>query len=301
MAPAEAVSGQWLVAWRRQARQAATAVRLDAGEVDWLLREVTDLSNLALRLESFGDRAAIPLALAASALEACWQQRLQQRVPLQYLTGRAPWRDFSLAVSPAVLVPRPETELLVDLAVEAAQACGRWRERGHWVELGTGSGAIALGLARVLPHATVHAVDCSAAALQIARTNADNLGLRDRIHFYQGDWWGPLAALRGQIAGMVANPPYIPSAQLPHLQPEVARHEPHQALDGGPDGLACIHHLVARAPAYLQPGGLWAIELMAGQADAVTALLRQQGNYSDIRCHRDLAGTMRFALARCHR
>ena len=299
MVLAEAVSGAWLLAWRRRARQAAAATGLDPAEVDWLLREVTDLGSLALRLESFGARTAIPLAWTAATLEQRWQQRLRQRVPLQHLLGRAPWRDFSLTVSPAVLVPRPETELLVDLAAEAA--CGRWSERGHWVDLGTGSGALALGLARALPQATVHAVDCSAAAIQIAQTNAWELGLQDRIRLYQGNGWEPLEAMRGQIAGMVANPPYIPSAQLPQLQPEVARHEPHQALDGGWDGLACIRYLVASAPAYLQPGGLWAIELMAGQAEAVTALLSQQGRYSDIRCQRDLAGIERFALARCHR
>jgi len=163
--------------------------------------------------------------------------------------------------------------------------------------LGTGSGAIAIGLASVFPSAKIHAVDRSASALAIAQSNAQNLGYGDRIQFYLGDWWEPLASLEGQVSGMVSNPPYIPSSLIPQLQPEVANHEPHSALDGGDDGLDCICHLVATAPNYLRSGGVWLIELMAGQAEAVCELLWQQGNYIDVRVYADLAGIERFALA----
>jgi release factor glutamine methyltransferase len=169
---------------------------------------------------------------------------------------------------------------------------------GHWVDLGTGSGAIALGLARALPQAAIHAVDVSPSALTVAQQNAANLGLQAQIHFYHGNWFEPIAHLQGQLAGMVSNPPYIPTHMLSTLQPEVIGHEPLAALDGGADGLMSIRHLVRVAPDFLRPGGIWLIELMAGQAQAVVELLRHQGCYRDIRVEPDLAGIERFAIAR---
>ena len=225
-------------------------------------------------------------------LDQLWQRRLNDRLPVQYIAGVTPWRNFQIAVSSAVLIPRPETESLIDLALAAASGVS-----GHWADLGTGSGAIAIGLADVLPTATIHAVDYSLEALAIARTNAANLGFADRIKFYQGSWWEPLAFLKGQFSGMVSNPPYIPTSTLPTLQPEVVNHEPHLALDGGGDGLDCIRHLIEISPSYLQSGGVWLIEMMAGQADAVRELLQNQGSYCKIQIHADLAGIERFALA----
>jgi release factor glutamine methyltransferase len=254
---------------------------------------------LELRLESFKDKTQIKLPMSLPELTQMWQRRLDERLPVQYLAGVAPWRHFSLFVSPAVLIPRPETEYLIDLAVAAAAKGGVSPplQQGHWADLGTGSGAIALGLADAFPSATLHAVDSSPAALAIAQQNAQQLGFAARIQFYQGSWWQPLSALKGQFSGMVSNPPYIPSRLLPSLQPEVAKHEPHLALDGGTDGLDCIRHLVEAAPDYLRPGGIWLIEMMAGQADAVAQLLQDRGSYCQIQIHADLAGIERFALA----
>ncbi|MGI0485289.1 peptide chain release factor N(5)-glutamine methyltransferase [Pantanalinema rosaneae CENA516] len=294
------VAGIDLWQWRSQAYQQAIAANISTAEVDWLLQSVSDLDRLSLRLDSFKHQAAIPLKLPFVDLVSLWQQRIQARVPVQYLIGRAAWRQFWLQVSPAVLIPRPETEGLIDLVVAARNRATLDQEATgaeHWADLGTGSGAIALGLADALPLATIHAVDRSQAALAIAQTNARNYGLSDRIHFYQGDWLAPLAHLKGQLRGLVSNPPYIPSQMVLELQPEVTRHEPHLALDGGIDGLDCIRHLVNVAPVYLQPGGIWLVEMMAGQADAVTQLLRSQGNYTGIEIHSDLAGIDRFALA----
>ena len=170
--------------------------------------------------------------------------------------------------------------------------------RGHWADLGTGSGAIALGLAEALPQAHIHAVDTSPAAIAIAQRNAERYFMGDRVQFHQGSWLEPLGPGRGQLAGIVSNPPYIPSAIVPTLQPEVVQHEPSLALDGGPDGLDCIRHLAQSAPAYLEPGGLWVVEMMAGQGEAIAALLADLGTYRDIRIERDLAGHDRFAIAR---
>ncbi|AUB38589.1 hemK, release factor glutamine methyltransferase [Nostoc flagelliforme CCNUN1] len=286
------ISGLQLWQWRNTALQAAIATDVPPAEVDWLLLEVAGLDRLALRLESFKNWPQIQLQLPLEELDHLWQRRLNDRLPVQYIAGVTPWRNFQIAVSNAVLIPRPETECLIDLALASAS-----NGSGHWADLGTGSGAIAIGLADALPQATIHAVDYSLEALAIAQTNARNLGFADRIKFYQGSWWEPLTFLKGKFSGMVSNPPYIPTSTLPTLQAEVVNHEPHLALDGGTDGLDCIRHLIEISPSYLQPGGVWLIEMMAGQADAVRELLQNQGSYCKIQIHADLAGIERFAVA----
>jgi release factor glutamine methyltransferase len=269
---------------------------VDPAEVDWLLRALSPLDALTLKLGRLGELPAIPLGLSLEELDHRWQQRLQQRVPVQYLAGQTPWRDLTLQVSPAVLIPRPETELIIDLAVAASQRVPAL-QTGLWADLGTGSGAIALGLAQALPSATILAVDRSPAALAVAQANAEAAGLADRIHFFQGSWFAPLAPYRGQIHAMVANPPYIPTGLLPTLAAEVIAHEPRAALDGGVDGLGSIRTLVADAPDYLGPGGLWLVEMMQGQGPAILALLAANGAYRDSQVHRDLAGCDRFTQA----
>ena len=281
----------------KQRKQAGIAAKVSPSELDWLLQEVAGLERLALRLESFRALPQISLQLDIKDLDRLWQRRLIDRLPVQYIAGVMSWRNFKLAVSPAVLIPRPETEYAIDLALMAAKNSSISLEKGHWADLGTGSGAIALGLAEVFPQANIHAVDCSNQALAIARANAQSLGLSDRINFYQGSWWEPLAPFKGELSGMVSNPPYIPSALVPQLQPEVAQHEPMLALDGGADGLDCLRYLVETAPDYLQPGGIWLVEMMAGQAEIVAKLLRDRQSYTNIQIHSDLSGIERFALA----
>ena len=288
------VSGLILGCWRSTARQQAIACDIPAEEVDWLLRELTGLDRLALRLACASDKpVTLPLSLAE--LTQLWQRRIDDRVPLQYLTGTAPWRQFTLQVSPAVLIPRPETELLIDLAIASQNSplppCPRW------ADLGTGSGVIALGLATAFPSAQIYAVDRSPEALAIAQVNAAAYGLSDRIQFHSGSWLQPLVHLKGKLDGIVSNPPYIPSQMVRSLQPEVTQHEPHLALDGGADGLDYVRHLVSAAPEYLRSGGVWLVEVMAGQAIEVADLLRRQGSYSKIQIHPDLAGIDRFVLA----
>lgn len=290
------VSGLELWQWVNQAAAEARSSDIPLAEIDWLLQELAGLDRLALRLESFKDLPKIELKLSLSELGQLWQRRLQERVPVQYLTGVAHWRHFLLKVTPAVLIPRPETELLIDLAVEAVKSYGV-NPKSHWVDLGTGSGAIAIGLACALTNARVYAVDCSSEALAVARLNAENLGFESRVNFYQGSWWEPLEFLKGQVSGMVSNPPYIPSSTVLTLQPEVFKHEPHLALDGGFDGLECIRHLVETAPDYLESGGVWLVEMMAGQAEAVADMLESHGSYGKVQIFSDLAGIDRFALA----
>ncbi|HBB33458.1 MAG TPA: peptide chain release factor N(5)-glutamine methyltransferase [Cyanobacteria bacterium UBA8803] len=292
------VSGLDLWYWRWSARKSALEAGVPVAEVDWLLQEVAQLDPLSLRLESFKERSQITLPYPLSVLSQLWQKRVSERCPVQYLAGVTPWRHFSLLVSPEVLIPRPETEYLIDIAMEAVKHSSTPQlELGQWADLGTGSGAIALGLADAFRGATIHAVDFSPDALAIAQVNAQRLDLAARIRFYQGSWYSPLKTLKGQLSGMVSNPPYIPSSWLEQLQPEVANHEPHLALDGGTDGLDCIRQLIEMSPDYLQLGGIWLIEMMAGQAETVAQLLHQQGSYCQIQIIPDLAGIDRFALA----
>jgi release factor glutamine methyltransferase len=284
------VSGQEFYCWYQQAKEKAIAASISPTEVDWLVREITGLDSLALRLNLFQPQ----LTNSLMKLTELWQKRLEERIPVQYLVGKTPWRNFNLKVAPGVLIPRPETELLIDILKQVADQELRSR---NWVDLGTGSGAIAVGLAATFPKIIVHAVDCSETALGIAKNNAIALDLDKRIHFYQGNWWTPLIHLKGEVKAMVANPPYIPTMELSQLQPEIVLHEPHLALDGGRDGLEHIRHLIQVSSDYLCSGGIWLIEMMAGQAENVTEMLQAQGNYHQIKILPDLAGINRFALA----
>jgi release factor glutamine methyltransferase len=287
------ISGQELSQWRQQAIADLQQAQLSPKEVDIFLQAVTDIDTLSLRLQSFREREKIPLSYSWSEITKRWQKRLQSRVPLQYLLESVVWRNFTLKVSPEVLIPRPETELLIDIVAETV----RGEEGGIWVDLGTGSGAIAIGLASILTKAEIYAIDYSQTALAIAKENIINTGFADRIILKQGSWWTPLEKWKGQISGMVSNPPYIPSAEILDLQIEVREHEPRLALDGGEDGLTALRYLAATAPDYLRSGGLWLVEMRAGQGEKVAQMLENQGNYRQIQIINDLAGFDRFVLA----
>lgn len=287
------ISGQELSQWRQQAIADLEQAQISPKEVDIFLQAVTDLDTLSLRLQSFREREKIPLSYSWSEITKRWQKRLQARVPLQYLLESVVWRNFTLKVSPEVLIPRPETELLIDIVGETV----RGDDGGIWVDLGTGSGAIAIGLASILTKAEIYAIDYSQTALAIAKENIIKTGFADRIILKQGSWWTPLEKWQGQISGMLSNPPYIPSAEILDLQIEVREHEPRLALDGGEDGLTALRYLVATAPDYLRSGGLWLVEMRAGQGEKVAQMLENQGNYRQIQIINDLAGFDRFVLA----
>ncbi len=292
------ISGRELEQWYDWAKQEAISAHISPSEVEWFVLAMTSLDNLSLRLGLFKERSQIPIHCPLSELTQLWQRRVKQRVPLQYLVGVTPWRRFSLNVSSDVLIPRPETELIIDFVVEAAKnSSNPHLSSGHWVDLGTGSGAIALGLADSFPKATIHAVDTSIEALTIAQENAIKEGFSSQIHFYQGSWWTPLEHLKGQVSAMVSNPPYIPTALLSQLEPDVKEHEPILALDGGNDGLDAINYLINTSPDYLISGGIFLVEMMAGQGKKVAKLLQESSHYQDIGILPDLAGIGRFALA----
>jgi release factor glutamine methyltransferase len=207
--------------------------------------------------------------------------------PVAYLVGKKEFRSLEIDVDARVLVPRPETETAVEVALELVGDTPRI------VDIGTGSGAIALALKKARPGATVLAVDRSPDAAEVARKNAEKLGLAVEVR--EGDLFDPVRA-DGPFDLIVSNPPYIPSADVPSLPVEV-RKEPHAALDGGPDGLAVIRRLITDGAPLLGPGGGMVLEVGDGQAPSVSQLFAEAG-WADVGTRADLAGIARIVFAR---
>lgn len=217
-------------------------------------------------------------------------RRREAREPVGHIIGRRHFWTLDLFVSPAVLIPRPETELLVETALQniAPEASARI------LDLGVGSGAILLAVLAERVNATGVGVDISGGALAVARANADALGVVDRVELKHGGWD---VALDGAFDLVLSNPPYIPTNDIDALAPEVARFEPRLALDGGLDGLNAYRAIVARLPHLLRPGGVFALEVGKGQAEAVMALAEAQGLSAEPP-RRDLAGIPRVIWGR---
>lgn len=235
------------------------------------------------------DRAALrahPERRVTTEDQVRYQAMLQRRLkfePVQYILGEQEFFGLALQVTPAVLIPRPETEHLV----EAVMA--RVKPAAEIVDVGTGSGAIALALAHVLPDSHVTAVDVSEAALEVARRNAGRLGLE--VRFLQSDL---LAGVPGEFDAVVSNPPYIPLGEAPELHPQVRDHEPGLALFGGKSGLEVYRRLIPEARKVLRPGGLLAMEIGFGQRDALANLLAE---WAEVEFVDDLQGIARVVLA----
>ncbi len=291
----ETVPGNVLHQWRLKAQTDAKKADVPIYEVDWFLQGVSPLSQSELSLGLYQDQD-VPLKHSLDWLTQQWQRRLTERVPVQYLVGETPWRDLMLSVTPDVLIPRPETELMVEIVQAWVEQQKELPEPAVWADLGTGSGAIAIALAKTFPQSQVLAVDINPAALAIAQQNAQRNQVKN-IEFYQSSWLDSLSNWQRQLSGIITNPPYIPSDVVLNLEAEVTNHEPHQALDGGNDGLDDIRLLVHQAPQFLRPGGLWLTEHMQGQSKAITSLLVAANVYQDIQSHRDLAGIERFVSA----
>lgn len=228
-----------------------------------------------------------PLPAGTSDRFENWLRQRLDEVPLAYLTGHKEFHGLRLQVSPATLVPRPDTEVLVDAALRWLTSCGLAAPRV--LDLGTGSGAIALAVKKRHPRASVTATDFSAEALGVAEANAGRLGLE--VRFLQGAWWQPLGAERFDL--VMSNPPYI-APQDEHLP--ALRHEPLSALAAPEQGLADLRQIIEGAPAHLLPGGLLLLEHGYDQEQAVADLLRGAGlHYQG--CERDLGGQPRCSAA----
>ena len=287
-----AVPAVELLAWRRRLLAAG-----DGGpELDWLLEFAGGLSRDARRQLQLMPQQLVQLRQSLADLEALWWRHCRGAEPLQYLVGCCPWRDLELAVAPGVLIPRQETELLVDLALQRLPSLPEVSI--HWADLGTGSGCLAVALARALPAARGFAVDLSPQALAQASANLERWGVRagNQISLVRSDWWTALEPWWGRLDLVVSNPPYIPTPLLADLDPVVRDHEPTLALDGGADGLAAIRAILAGAPRALAPGGVLLLEHHHDHSEAVLGLLAAAG-LEQGRAHQDLEGVWRFASA----
>ena len=260
-------------------RAVASAPQLEA---EVLLSHVLDTSRTVL--------SAHPEYVLTPDQLSSYQTLVQHRIsnyPLPYLTGRIEFYGLEFEVTPDVLIPRPETETLVDLALA--------RHPTSVVDVGTGSGCIAVALAAHLPDAIIYAIDISTAALAVAHRNAERYGVAERVPLLVGDVLSPRPS---PIDLIVSNPPYIPSGECASLPASIRDHEPRLALDGGSDGMAIIQRLLIQAPAVLrngepeegEAGGGLLIEIGADQGEAASQLARTFFPQAAVRVHPDLAG-----------
>lgn len=239
----------------------------------------------AKRVEVVAGVAPAPSADQTEAFNAAIARRAA-REPVAYITGFKGFRRIELAVDSRVLIPRPETELLVAV-MKVDRPCGI-------LDVATGSGAVALALADELPDATITAADISADALEVARANAERLGSAGRVTFRESDL---LDSIEGVFDAISANLPYVTSGELARLQPEITDFEPALALDGGDDGLDLVRRLAQQATAHLKPGGLIALEIGDDQGPATAQILTDEG-FGETDIHQDLAERDRIVTGR---
>ncbi len=262
------------------------SARLDA---EHLLAHAVGTDRLQLYLEF--ERPLVPEEL--DAFRPLLRRR-GAREPLQYILGRQPFRELDLVVGPGVLVPRPETEVLVGEVLSWVETAAL--EAPTALDLGTGSGAVALALAHEGNFTHVVATDVSKDALAMARTNREAAGLSESVELREGSLFGPLSADE-RFDVIVSNPPYVGEVDEASLDPEVREWEPRAALFAGPDGLDVIRAIVGGARPFLNQGGLLALEVGGDQAARVAAMMKDHGAYRDVRTIRDYTGTRRFVFA----
>lgn len=216
------------------------------------------------------------------------------RIPIAYLTGHKEFMGLELEISPAVLVPRPDTEILAQKTIEHLQ---NFDSELKLADLGTGSGAICISILKFVENVTAAAVDISAEALKVATRNAKKFNVEDRITFYEGDLFEPLKGQKFDV--IVSNPPYIKSGEFGSIQAEVKK-EPRIALDGGEDGLDYYRRIVKESAEYLTEDGFLAVEVGYNQSDEVYDLIKENGNFEYIQTWKDMANIERVVAAWRH-
>jgi release factor glutamine methyltransferase len=261
------------------------AATLEAAGIEAPRREARLILAHALACDP---AALVALGVVPEEAGAALAERRAQHEPLAYITGQREFWSLSFKVSKATLIPRPDSETLIEAALAAKPERTMVR---RVLDLGTGTGCLLLATLSEFPAAFGVGVDLAPEATSLARDNARGLGLNGRASFFAGDW---AAAIAGRFDLILANPPYIPQADIAGLMPEVARHEPGLALDGGADGLQAYRSLIASLPGLLAADGLAIMELGQGQADSVAALARAMGFAAASRT--DLAGIPRAMM-----
>jgi release factor glutamine methyltransferase len=267
------------------ARAALRAANIDTADMDarLLLEAATGLDRVTIMMAP----ETLLNADQAARLRALTEQRLLHE-PMAYILGKREFRSLEFITPHGVLIPRPDTETLIEAALEAAP------NARSILDMGVGSGCILLSLLHALPEAEGWGVDQSARALETTAENARRLGLSARVHLAASDWG---AALDRRFDLVVSNPPYIPAADIETLAPDVKDFEPRAALDGGADGLAAYRIIARQLPQLLAPGAVAALEIGWDQSDAVVRLLTLAG-LRDVVVRKDLAGRDRVVLAR---
>ena len=227
-------------------------------------------------------------------LESVWDEHLLKSCPIQYLCGITFWRDLKLIVTNKVLIPRPETELIVDIVFNIFP---KKSEKLFFAELGTGSGAISIALALAYPLSEGVATDIDQDVLEIATKNYINSSKQSNLKFYCGNWWSPLENFKGKLDLAISNPPYIPKDTYEKLPKEVKNFEPKVALLGGEDGLKHIREIIQKAPLFLKENGWLILENHFDQSEKVKQLLIKN-KFSSIEIVKDLSGIGRFTIGR---
>lgn len=262
-------------------------------DFDWLLDMAAGVSWAKLQSIIVNPENFISLDISTEELEVIWESHLKDQTPLQYLVSKSPWRDVELEVSAEALIPRQETEFLIDLALKKVinVDCGRW------ADLGTGSGPIAISLAKSLPNWHGHAADISYEALELAKRNLKSIVPDANVKFSLGDWWEPLKRWWGSFDLVLSNPPYIPSDLIEELEPVVKNHEPLIALDGGEDGMNASRKIILGSLNGLAKGGWLILEHHYDQSEKITSVMKNIG-MDEVSFEKDLSGIKRYAICR---
>jgi len=260
-----------------------------------LLAHVLEKDRLGLYLQYEAEVPREALARLRTLVK-----RRAGREPLQYITGVQEFWSLSFEVNTSTLIPRPETEHLIEIALRyiVTSWTSKGSEHARILDVGTGCGTIAIALAKELPSAWILATDLSGAALAVARRNALRLVPSRTVRFVRADLFEALHAQRGWFHMIVSNPPYVARPELERLEPEVRDHEPRMALDGGPDGLDVLRRIVRGAPGVLCGGGHLVVEIGDGQAAALGAEIEKTGRYSSWEIHPDFSARERVLVAR---
>ena len=247
-----------------------------------------------LNLITINSRGNLYLKKNLEFLESVWDDHLLKSCPIQYLCGITFWRDLKLKVTNKVLIPRPETELIVDIVFNIFR---KKTEKLFFAELGTGSGAISIALAIAYPLSDGMATDIDQDALEIATENYISSSKHSNLKFYCGNWWSPLESFKGKLDLAISNPPYIPRNTYEALPKEVKNFEPKVALLGGEDGLKHIREIIQKAPLFLKKKGWLILENHFDQGEKVKQLLIKN-KFTSIEIVKDLSGIGRFTIGR---
>jgi len=259
-----------------------------------LLDSVGGISTSDLNLISINPEGNLHIKKNLEFLESVWDDHLLKSCPIQYLCGITFWRDLKLKVTNKVLIPRPETELIVDIVFNIFR---KKSEKLFFAELGTGSGAISIALALAYPFSEGVATDIDQDVLEIANKNFINSSKQSNLKFYCGNWWSPLESFKGKLDLAISNPPYIPRDTYEKLPKEVKNFEPKVALLGGEDGLKHIREIIQKAPLFLKEEGWLILENHFDQSEKVKQLLIKN-KFSSIEIVKDLSGIGRFTIGR---